>query len=150
MSKCDDARRIALSLLARREHSTRELHFKLTSRGCAESEIVAVLAELRNERLLSDERFAEAYVSSRRDRGYGPLRIAAELRERGVGDEIIAANLDSSDEEWLQHARVVREKRFGPSLPGSAAEQAKQMRFLNYRGFASEQIRRVLRGGTGR
>ena len=146
VSERDEVRRMALSLLARREHSSRELHFKLTARGCAESDVVAVLATLRGERLLSDDRFAEAYVASRRERGYGPLRIEAELRERGIGDETIAAYLDESERDWLDRARAVREKRFGTALPGSAAEQAKQIRFLNYRGFGSEHIRKALRG----
>ena len=106
MTGCDDARRIALSLLARREHSARELHFKLIARGCAESDVDAVLAALRIERLLSDERFAEAYVASRRERGYGPVRIEAELRERGVADEVIATHLDDSDQEWLHNRQT--------------------------------------------
>ena len=38
----------------------------------------------------------------------------------------------------------VREKKFGADLPGEYAERAKQMRFLQYRGFVPENIRELL------
>lgn len=136
----------ALGLLANREHSTRQLQDKLRARGYAPDEIGPVLKALTREGLLSDARFVEAFVHSRRERGSGPLKIRAELRQRGIEDEaLIAAWLDERDPDWLAQAETVREKRFGPALPADYREKARQMRFLQYRGFTPEQIRRVLR-----
>ena len=79
-----------MNLLARREHSTRELRDKLLVRGFEEDEITPALQLLSQEGLLSDERFTESFIHWRIGRGSGPLKIRAELRQRGVADEIIA------------------------------------------------------------
>ncbi len=99
------------------------------------------LDTLRQERLLSDERFVEMLVHSRIGKGCGPLRIQSELREHGVSDELISAAVNVNDAQWRDAIRDVRCKRFGASLPDNIRERARQMRFLQYRGFTPEQIR---------
>lgn len=130
-----------MNLLARREHSTRELKRKLKVRGMEGVVVDEVLATLQQQQLLSDERFVEMLVHSRVGKGQGPLRIQAELREHGVSDELVSAAVDINDPQWHDKIKEVRHKRFGVSLPGNTNERAKQMRFLQYRGFTSEQIR---------
>ena len=134
----------AIGLLTRREHSVSELGQKLQRKGFQPDDISRVLNELKQEKLLSDERFAEAYIASRIERGSGPLRIKAELRQRGVKDYIIEAGFEDQGENWLQRAEQVRRKRFGHSRPDEFQGRAKQARFLQYRGFTAEQVRRVL------
>lgn len=136
-----------MDLLARREHSVGELRDKLLARGIEdELAVVAELERLCAEGLLSDARFAEAFVHARRLRGQGPLRIAAELRERAVATEVIEACLDPQDEAWGELAQEARRKRFGGEVPQEFDERARQARFLRYRGFTEGQIRRALRG----
>ena len=130
--------------MARREHSARELSLKLQAKGFDAADIEAVLRELIQENLLSDERFAESFVASRIGRGSGPVRIAAELRQRGVADELRESSLAAADENWPARAEAVRAKRFGRNKPRSFAERARQARFLQYRGFRGEHIREVL------
>jgi regulatory protein len=79
-------------------------------------------------------------------RGYGPQRIQAELRERGVDDKIQALYLDAGDCQWLEQVAQVRRKRFGETPPDDYKERARQARFLQYRGFTADQIREVLDG----
>jgi regulatory protein len=79
-----------LGLLARREHSKRELVIKLRARNCPDKIITTVVEQLTEEGMQSETRFAESFVRSRIDRGVGPLRIRAELMERGVDDEVVA------------------------------------------------------------
>ncbi len=134
-----------MNLLARREHSTRELRDKLLARGFEDDEITPALQALSREGLLSDERFAESFIHSRLERGSGPVKIRAELRQRGVADEIIANWLDERDRAWLERAEAVRRKKFGSTLPVDYKEKARQARFLQYRGFSAEQTRFVLR-----
>ena len=73
-------------MLARREHSAFAVRRKLQQKGIAESDIVEAIERLQKEGLLSDQRYAESYINMRRGKGYGPLRIALELRERGVAE----------------------------------------------------------------
>ena len=140
-----DIRLAAMDLLARREHSRFELRRKMLSREFAEPLVAEVLDALTAEGLQSDARFAETFVQSRMERGSGPRKIRAELRERGVADERIADAMDALDAEWPGLLRAVREKKFGPGLPVDYRERARQMRFLQQRGFRPEQIARVLK-----
>jgi regulatory protein len=138
-------RATAMNLLARREHSTQELRDKLLARGFEDDEIMPALQTLSREGLLSDERFTESFIHSRMARGSGPVKIRAELRQRGVADEVIADWLDERDHAWLERAEAVRCKKFGTALPVDYKEKARQARFLQYRGFSAEQTRHVLR-----
>ena len=129
-----------MDFLARREHSEQELARKLTTRGYAADTVAATLAELVADGLLSNARFAGAFVHSRIQRGAGPQKIRAELRERGIADELINSSLDAHADSWRELARQVRAKRFGNGQPGDFRERSRQMRFLQQRGFSAEQI----------
>lgn len=104
-----------------------------------------MLERLSVQGLLSNERFTEQYVSARRQRGYGPLRIQAELREKGIDDGLIAAYVDERGEDWGGCLRQVHNKKYGDTLPGDFKEQARRARFLQYRGFTAEQVRGFFR-----
>lgn len=140
-AECEAA---AVRLLARREHARRELAAKLRQRGFRSDVVETVLAALEERGLLSDERFAEEYVRYRYNRGYGPLRIRAELQERGVDDAIANRWLDDPELDWEAAARAAWQKRFSGRGGADTAQRRKEQRFLNYRGFTSEQIRSVL------
>ena len=134
--------RVAVELLARREHSRVELTRKLGARGFPDDVIAAVLDELERSGSLADARFTDSFVRSRVARGQGPQRIRAELAQRGIADADAA--LRGAEVDWLETIRAVRRKRFGPDLPRDYAARARQARFLQYRGFSSEQIRAAL------
>lgn len=134
-------RQISLKALARREYSYWELQQKLLTKSDNKQAIITVLDKLKNEKLLDDFRFAESYVRMRSNRGYGPIRIQNELHHRGISDEISSETIDAKKNEWQQLAMSVRKKRFGSSIPKDINERAKQMRFLEYRGFTHDQIR---------
>ncbi len=93
---------------------------------------------------LSDERFVSSFVSSRVRRGKGPVLIRAELRDRGVDEELVDRFLTFSDAYWVDRARMARNKRFGTAPAVDAVERNRQARFLAGRGFASDLIRRVV------
>ena len=108
----DGARDTAIRLLTRREHSTDELRRKLKRRGYGAETIDEVVTRLRSSELVSDARFAESFVRVRSERGQGPLRIRAELRERGVTDPLVDEVLTTTSEFWLERAKRARVKRF--------------------------------------
>ena len=137
-----EARHAAIRYLSRREHSADEIRSKLRTKSYPERLINEVVDDLLRQDLVSDERFAEAYVRSRCNRGFGPVRIQQELRERGVAEELISEYVDKSHPHWLKDAEQVRIKRFGVAEPAEYADRAKQMRYLQYRGFTHDQINR--------
>jgi regulatory protein len=137
-------KRAALDLLARREHSRRELERKLAARGFGHDLVAPALDELESSGALAERRFTEVFIRSRADKGRGPVRIRAELAERGIAAADSADLLRSADVDWAAEARAVRVKRFGAGLPRGFAERARQARFLEYRGFERSQIEAAL------
>jgi regulatory protein len=133
----------ALQCLTRRDHSRAELHAKLAVHAESEEELAAVLDALQAERLLSDTRYASQRVAARGAR-YGNGRLRQELRHKGVSDPDIEAALPEAGDEG-ERCRAIWGKKFGRP-PQSAEERAKQMRFLQYRGFSANAIRQALRG----
>ena len=141
------ARRKAMDLLASREYCRRELVTRLGKAGFPPDIAESSVAELAGEGLVDDERFAESLLRSRAGRGQGPARIRRELRERGVEAELADRILGESAEDWIELARSVRQKKFGSRQPDTFAKKAKQVRFLEYRGFTHEQVRAAVGGG---
>jgi regulatory protein len=137
-----DLRERALRLLARREHSRSELTRKLETAGFAHEEIVLLLDAFEAKNWLSDQRFAESYVADHRARA-GSVKLAYDLSQRGVPSSIIESVLNECRDSELERACEVWKKKFG-SAPTDAPEKARQMRFLQSRGFATEIIRRVI------
>jgi len=135
---------VTVRLLARREHSTEELRRKLTQRGYPAVNIAAVLEKLSSKKLVSDERFTSSFVRHNAGRGRGPVRIRAELRQQGITDSQIQHEVGGAEVDWKQRANEVRRRKFGAELPRTQGERAKQARFLQYRGFNSDQIRAAL------
>lgn len=133
----------AIALLARRDFASGELRRKLTHQGYAENLVTETIDELVAEGVLNDARYVENYVSYHAERGEGPLRIEAELRELGVAADLIQSALDNGP-DWKARAREVRIRRFGADVPETWPQKAKQGRFLQYRGFSSDQIRAAL------
>ena len=140
-------RRAAMDLLARREHATVELQRKLLKKFPDYEAIDRELARLATEGLLSDGRFAEAYTRYRANAGFGPLRILAELREKGVRDALSRKAIDAAANNWAERAEVARIKKFGTSPCTASEDKARQIRFLNYRGFNGEHITSLFRAG---
>lgn len=100
----------------------------------------ASLAQLEEDQLLDDQRFAESYIRWRARSGFGPLRIKNELQQRGV--EVAWSQLNAV--AWEDEVCAVRKKKFGEALPKDMAGRAKQIRFLTYRGFPQDLITRCL------
>ncbi len=133
-------KRLALDLLARREHSRLELTRKLTARGADAALARDTLDDLERSGALATARFTESFIRTRAAKGQGPLRIRAELAHRGVNEAEAAALLRDSGVDWQSAAREVRAKRFGAELPRDFNERARQARFLQYRGFDGSQL----------
>lgn len=138
------ARKKAMDYLARREHGRQELLTKLEASGFEPGTAAAAVARLAGDGLQDDRRFAESFVQSRINQGKGPVRIRLELQQRGIEESLIEEVLDAAGEDWTDLARRIRVRKFGGGHPAGFPEKARQMRFLQYRGFESEHIRQAL------
>ena len=139
----------AVALLARRDYSRLELSRRLRlvlDDGADSSEIDAVLDKLEARGLLSDQRFAQS-LSRWRAARFGAARVRADLKSRGVAEELIGEALAPLVATDLERARAIWQRRYRGMLPHSPAERARQMRFLAGRGFSAETIRKVLGAG---
>ena len=116
---------------------------KLSRKGFADPDIEAELDRLAGERLQDDRRFTEAYVRYRIGRGYGPVRIRTELRERGIDSALADSVFETLDIDWIARVEAAWRKKFD-NPAANFREHAKQARFLQYRGFTADQISRVL------
>ena len=139
-SCAQDARKKAMDFLARREYGQLELIRKLADKGYERKVAETAVLKLTDDGLQSDERFAESFVQSRVNQGKGPVRIRLDLGQRGVSDSAIEQALAEADANWTALAREVRLRKFGMAKPVDFKARARQMRFLQYRGFEPDQV----------
>ncbi|MGB5258782.1 MAG: regulatory protein RecX [Woeseiaceae bacterium] len=135
-----EARKKAMDFLARREYGQQELIKKLADKGFERDVAEQAVLALTSEGLQSDQRFAESFVQSRLNQGKGPVRIRQDLSQRGIHSSATELALEESGADWYALAREIRRKKFGRQLPGEFKEKARQMRFLQYRGFEPDHI----------
>ena len=134
----------AMRFLARREHSRTELARKLAPLASEGDDVEALLEDLAGKGWLSDARYAELAVRSKARR-FGPLKVAHQLRAKGVGDEAIAIAFASAGVDGTASLEKVWRSRFSIA-PGDERERGRQVRFLQGRGFPLDDILRFLKG----
>jgi regulatory protein len=125
-------------MLTRREHSQFELRQKLAELGGESSIIDTILDEFSTQNWQNDRRFTEIFIRYSARKGQGALNIRQELKQRGITDKEMVEEL-LAEHDWFDLAQQTRSKKFGEELPTERKEQARQLRFLQYRGFSSEQ-----------
>ncbi len=138
-------RNSALASLTRREHARAELAQKLNQRFHSSSQpnapelIEETLDWLSDLGYLDDTRFTEMFIRSSVSSGRGPIRIAHELRQKGVASVQIEQALDDCEVDWMELAAQVLARKFS-AAPADAKEKARQVRYLQYRGFRPDHI----------
>ncbi len=127
-----------------REHSRHELQQKLHKKGFVNDDIEPVLDALAEQDIQNEYRFGECLFRTRVNKGFGWSYIAAELKQKGLANDIIAEVYQSQQIDWFMQAQQAYEKRFPDSEIADAKAKAQRIRFLQYRGFDFEQIAAVL------
>lgn len=134
-----DIRRAAMYWLARRDHSRQEIHRKLQKKFGAELDTGPYLDWLEEHNFLNDARYLEVFLRSAVERGHGLLRIRQDLQQRGLDRQQVETALEALEVDWFELAARVRQRRFGvPPERADQKEKARQLRFLQYRGFSAE------------
>ncbi|CAB9539264.1 Regulatory protein RecX [uncultured Gammaproteobacteria bacterium] len=121
-------------MLAKREHSYFELTRKL-AQYYEEDTIEQALEKLKNQNHQSDERFTNEFIQMRFNQGKGPIKIAIDLKQRGI------ENFDLSAYDFFTLAKEVRISKYSEATPSNYKEKAKQQRFLQSRGFGFDEIK---------
>ena len=134
---------LALRWLARRDYSRAELAQRLRWRGIEADEIEATLDALAEAGYLSDARYADAVVRQKTG-GYSRRAIAEALKAKGVAPELAATAVEAGEVDDADALVALWKRRFG-AAPESDREQARQVRFLQSRGFALSAILKLLR-----
>jgi regulatory protein len=132
-----------MRFLARREHSRSELQRKLSFLAAEGEDVEGLLDDLTARGWLSDARFAEQSIRSK-SRRFGPLKLAHELRSKGVEVETVSAAFRAAGVEGTASIERVWRSRFSTPAVNNR-ERARQVRFLQGRGFALDGILRFLK-----
>ncbi|WP_424192512.1 recombination regulator RecX [Ampullimonas aquatilis] len=133
----------ALRYLSQREHSRLELRRKLARHTEEPDTLDALLDELETRGWLNSQRFAESFIHRRANK-LGTSRILAELKQHAIGPDLLGQAQQALQGSEMARAQAVWQKRFGESA-SSAQERAKQIRFLQNRGFSHDIISQVLK-----
>lgn len=146
----DELYQYAIFMLSRRDYGTTELKRRLarrinevdkakhstTDERCLEQ----VIERLLEGQYLDDNRTVYAFFRRYLSKSYGPLRIRQELQQKGFPSEIIERVLEETETDWYTLCQDLKEKKFGTGKPKDFKERAKQIRYLQYRGFTSDYI----------
>ncbi len=136
----------SLRLLAMRDMSRIEFERKLAAKEFTPEDIAKAVQWCEAEGWLDEARFAE--VTARRlGYKYGTARIAQTLKQKGVPDAAAADALQTMRETEVARACEVLARKFGEA-PADADARAKQIRYMQTRGFGYETIKKAFAART--
>ncbi|MFK8012157.1 MAG: regulatory protein RecX, partial [Marinicellaceae bacterium] len=142
-SDLEKARASALASLVMREHSVKELQDKLTRKEYKPESIEIVIQECLKDNYLNDQRFAEIYWRSRARKGFGPIKILMELKQKGIDSHMAQ---DASVQDELDFEEVIQaayEKKFKGKSIKDFKDKLKRQNYLYQRGFDIDLIKTV-------
>ncbi len=136
-------RQKALRAVARRDYSRAELARKLGPSAATPEELTALLDEFEASGWLSDARFAGTAARHREGR-FSQRYIVEDLKSKGVSGETAREAVDALEQDDYATALALWRQRFGEP-PANQKEKARQVRFLQSRGFALNVVFRILK-----
>jgi len=139
----EEVRQKAMRLLARREHSQKQLQQKLGQRGAQDQASAEAIERLSEDGYQSDARFGASLIRQRLAQGFGPLRITAELQQAGLSRSLITELMEAEPTDWVALCRETYHRRCRGAE--QAEDAAKHWRYLAQRGFSAGQIAQILR-----
>ena len=140
-----DIRKKLLDFLSRREHSFKELIFKLEDRVGSSQRLIEELEKLREEGLQSDERFTESFIRSRSIKGFGPEKISNELRSKGIEENLIKKMVYSQELDWNIILKKEFKKKYSQSKLYNIEDISKIKKFFFQRGFLIDEINELFK-----
>ena len=143
------ANEAAIQLLSRRDHGEYELYQKLIYKGYDESSVYEAIKFCLDHNYLDDLRYAKSQIRQHVCKGHGERRIRQELQQKRVVDSVVDQAMEEEPQDWFVLAKQVAEKKYKGQKATDPKEYAKQVRFLQYRGYSFEQIDHALNAYQG-
>ena len=134
----------ALALLTRREHSVRELTFKLLNKDYPQKEVDEAITRLQKDNYLNESRFIGCIIRARISQGAGPLKILNELQSHEIAQNLVESHEEWQEVDWSKLALHVKIKRFGTQVAKEPKQKAKQIQFLQRRGFQIDHVNHAI------
>lgn len=131
-----------MNALSRREHSEKEIYLKFLNLVDSKNDLLEEIVKLKEEGLISNQRYAEAYIRSRFHSGFGPVRIKYELGQKGVIETIIIKAFQETDLDWDDKLKSEFKKKY-ESNEVKNLNINKISKFFLYRGFDLEKISKL-------
>ncbi|MBE2897345.1 recombination regulator RecX [Pasteurellaceae bacterium 20609_3] len=133
----------AVGLLARRDYSACELAQKMQQKAIDAHSIDEVLAHCQQHGWQSDARFCQSFIRFRAQRGYGPVRISQELKQKGIDSQLSTLCFEEAEIDWFALADSVFHKKFGHKALDLKGQQ-KAWRFMASRGFHTDHFAHLI------
>ena len=133
-----------MNALSRREHSEKEIYLKFVNLVNSKDTLLEENLKLKEEGLISNQRYAEAYIRSRFHSGFGPVRIKYELEKKGVIEAIIKTAFQETDLDWDDKLKSEFKKKY-ESNDMKSSNDNKISKFFLYRGFDLEKISKLIK-----
>lgn len=133
--------RAALGWLGRREFSVKGMRERIYRRfpDAEPGDVSQTLEWLLEQNYLNDERFGGMLFRYRVGRGQGKIRVRQALQQEGLSPELIERIFDEAQIDWFEHAFDTHQRRFANHPITDNKDKARQLRFLQYRGFNAEE-----------
>ncbi|RZO98695.1 MAG: regulatory protein RecX [Gammaproteobacteria bacterium] len=139
-----DIRLKIMNALSRREHSEKEIYLKFINLVDSKNNLLEEIVKLKEEGLISNQRYAEAYIRSRFHSGFGPVRIKYELGKKGVIETTIIKAFQETDLDWDDKLKSEFKKKY-ESNEVKNLNINKISKFFLYRGFDLEKISKLIK-----
>tara|TARA_E500000178_G_C16902489_1_gene698728 strand:+ start:479 stop:886 length:408 start_codon:yes stop_codon:yes gene_type:complete len=133
-----------MNALSRREHSEKEIYLKFINLVDSKNNLLEEIVKLKEEGLISNQRYAEAYIRSRFHSGFGPVRIKYELGKKGVIETTIIKAFQETDLDWDDKLKSEFKKKY-ESNEVKNLNINKISKFFLYRGFDLEKISKLIK-----
>lgn len=145
------ARNVCLRLLTTRARSRAELARALATKDVPDEIVESVLDRYAEIGLVDDSAFAEMYVRSARRRGLARTALGAQLRRRGLADEIVRAAVDQVDgaAEEQTARELVRRRLRGMATAPPRTRVRRLVAMLGRKGYPEGVAWRVVREEVG-
>lgn len=130
----------AITLLAKKDFSSGSLIHLLSKLTEKEEYIANVIQKLSNSNHLNDTRLVTMLIDKQIKKLHGPTRIKQEIRQKGFPQTLIEQKIEESGIDWYSMAKEARIKKFSDTPPSDQKEKAKQIRYLQYKGFSMDMI----------
>ena len=134
----------ALYFLARREYAYLELFNKLKKYSEDLNEIKTVLDALKDHDYLSDKRYIESYINSKKNK-VGIAKIKYNLKLKSGNIDLIDNIIRTNPIDEYTAAKTLFDKKFLKVVAKDKTELARQIRFLQNKGFSFDVINKVIK-----